>query len=88
MSQKQVWVTTPDNPYDPFTQFDRWYRFDESQGYHTCSKLAFLAMHSNNLSDAESDDVIDSAIQTLVNFYEPNEVYVLAVEGQTQKFGL
>ncbi len=87
-SKAQVWVTTVDNPFDPFTQWDQWYRFDERSGYHTCEHLAWLAQPSNNLSDAEYEDCIDFAIQTLISWYDPNEVYVLAIEGQTQAFGM
>lgn len=86
-SKAQVWITTIDNPYDPFTQWDQWYRFDENSGYATCEHLARIAQTSNELSDAEYEDCIDFAIQTLLNWYEPNEVYVLAIEGQTQPFG-
>ena len=32
-------LTTTDNPYDPFTQYDAWYRFDEGKGYHSCAYL-------------------------------------------------
>ena len=30
-------LTTSDNPYNPFTQFDEWQMFDSLQGYNTCS---------------------------------------------------
>ena len=46
-----------------------------------------INIHHDNLSDAEYEDCIDAAIQTLVSWYDPNEVYVLAIEGQTQRFG-
>ena len=89
MSQKkEVWVTTVDNPFDPFTQWDRWYRYDMNMGYNTCGRLANMAAISNDLSDAEIQDCIDAAIQDLIKFYEPFEIYTLAIEGQTQKFGL
>lgn len=86
--KKKVWVTTVDNPFDPFTQFDRWYRFDENSGYHTCSRLAILGRPSNDLTDEELEDCIDTAIAKLINWYDPYEVYTLAIEGQTQPFGL
>lgn len=89
MSQKkQVWVTTVDNPYDPFTQWNSWYRYDEKMGYHTCGRIARLANSSNDLTDAEIEDSIDSAIQRLIGWYEPYEVYTLAIEGQTKQLGL
>ena len=86
-SKPQVWITTVDNPFDPFTQWDQWYRFDENSGYATCERIARIAQSSNDLSDAEEEDSIHFAIQTLLHWYEPNEVYQLAIEGQTQPFG-
>ena len=52
MMSKECMLTTIDNPYDYFTQFDQWYMFDVSHGYNTCSLMARLAKTSNNLSDA------------------------------------
>lgn len=85
--KKQVWVTTLDNPFDPFTQWDRWYSYDMYMGYNTCGTLARLANPSNDLSDAEYQDCIDGAIQRLLEWYDPFEVYELAIEGKTKRFG-
>ena len=49
-------LTTIDNPFNPFTQFDEWFAFDESKGYHTCSYLARITKGSYELSEA--DDVL------------------------------
>ena len=84
---KEVWVTTVDNPFDPFTQWDAWYRYDEKCGYHTCGRLARLSRNSNELSETETDQAITQAILTLIDLYEPFGVYRLAVEGKTQSFG-
>ena len=35
-----VMLTTVDNPYSPFTQFDDWYSYDVLKGHNTCSLLA------------------------------------------------
>ena len=52
-------LTTTDNPYDPFTQYEAWYRFDEDNGYHSCAFLARIARTSDQLSDKENQEEIE-----------------------------
>ena len=61
-------LTTVDNPYNPFVQFDEWYAFDESKGYHTCEYLARIAKTSPDISDAENNDAIEEAINEILFF--------------------
>lgn len=60
-------LTTVDNPYNPFTQFDEWIRFDESSGYFTTNYLARLTLSSGDLSDADQSSAIEHAIDEIVN---------------------
>jgi hypothetical protein len=60
-------LTTVDNPFDPFTQFNQWYAFDTTQGYHSASLLARVARSSDDLSDADQHSVIQEAIDEIVN---------------------
>ena len=83
----ELWVTTVDNPFDPFTQWDQWYRFDELNGYHTCSEIARLAPGSPlNQSDKEMVDEINTAIQILCERCYPVEVWVPCVKGKTRRW--
>ena len=59
-------LTTIDNPYDPFTQFNEWYAYDEDRGYHSCAFLARIVITSDELSDADQEDAINSAIDEIV----------------------
>lgn len=59
-------LTTLDNPFDPFTQFDEWYAWDERAGYHTTSFLARIVQTSHELSDADQDLAIERAIDECV----------------------
>jgi hypothetical protein len=63
-----IWITTTDNPFDFFTQFDDWYQFDESKGYHTCSYVARIAKVSNDLSELDNNIEIARAIEEILNF--------------------
>lgn len=63
-----VWLTTVDNPYNPFIQYDEWEAFDEQNGYHTCSYLARIANTSHDLSDQENEDIIEQAINEIISF--------------------
>lgn len=63
-----VMLTTIDNPFDPFTQWDEWKRFDEDMQYYTCEYLARIAKTSDDLSDADNESAIEDAINEIVSF--------------------
>lgn len=59
-------LTTTDNPYDPFDQYDEWYTMDEMLGYNTPSYLARIAIVSDDLGDAFYHYEIERAIDEIV----------------------
>ena len=59
-------LTTIDNPFNPFDQFDEWFAYDVSKGYHTCSYLARIAKTSDELSPQDEDLAIEQAIDEIV----------------------
>lgn len=61
-------LTTVDNPYDPFDDFDNWYRFDMDKGYNSCAYLDRIAMTSDALSDAENSEEISRAIDEIIKY--------------------
>lgn len=61
-------LTTVDNPFNPFTQWDEWKRFDEDKKHFTCGLLARIAKTSDDLSDADYDHAIIEAIDEIVRF--------------------
>ena len=65
---EQVMLTTIDNPYNPFVQWDEWYAFDEQKGYHTCGYLARICKSSEDFSEAEELETINMAIDEIVAF--------------------
>jgi len=67
VSEAKAWLTTSDNPYNPFTQWDDWYNYDVSSGYNTCSYLARIVHGSNELSDADEEEAETSAINEIVD---------------------
>ena len=62
----EVYITTFDNPFNPFKEFTKWFLFDCEKGYNTCSYLARIAKTSDQLSDAENAIEIERAIDEII----------------------
>lgn len=60
-------LSTVDNPFDPFTQFDEWFAWDAKAGYHTLDLLGRLIRTSDDLSEAEQQDIYNSVVQEIVD---------------------
>lgn len=61
-----VMLTTIDNPFNPFTQWDDWLRYDEDKKYYTCGYLARIVKVADDLSDEENDRLTEYAIDEIV----------------------
>lgn len=61
-----VRITTEDNPFNPFTEWNEWYFYDLSKGYSTCERLDRLAKTSSELSDEINDEELNDAIDQLI----------------------
>lgn len=59
-------LTTVDNPFDPFTQFDEWLAYDTRLGYDTPGMLARITIISNDLSEPDQALAIQNAIDEIV----------------------
>lgn len=75
MEFQDCMITTKDNPYDPFLQFDQWYNFDTQMGYNTLSLLARVAYTSDEMSEADQQLSILSAIDEIC-LNDPTENYI------------
>lgn len=74
-------LTTVDNPFNPFTQFDQWYQFDSDKGYNSSQYLDRIARTSDQLSEAENDAEIERAIDEIIK-YDVLNVYKKVYESE------
>lgn len=61
----ETWVTTLDNPWNFFTNFDEWNAFDQQKGYNTCAYVARICMASNEMSEEERENEIEHAVDEI-----------------------
>ena len=59
-------LTTIDNPYNPWTQYDEWFAWDAQAGYHTPGYLARIVRSSDELSDEDQSLAIEQAIDEII----------------------
>lgn len=59
-------LTTIDNPYNPFHNWDEWYTFDITKGYFSCGLLARFAIASDSLSEPEKRTFLQDAMKRII----------------------
>ena len=63
-----VALTTFDNPYNPFTQFQKWFLFDTEKGHNSCADLARIARTSDEFTEEENEKEIERAIDEIIQY--------------------
>lgn len=60
-------LTTYDNPYSPFTEFELWFKYDMILGHNCCGLLdqtaAIDSIQSEQLNEKDSLDAIDYIVK-------------------------
>lgn len=64
----RVAITTEDNPFDPFSDFDNWNNYDTTKGYHSASILARLANVHRGMTEKEIEEAIEEAVDKMVKY--------------------
>lgn len=77
-------LTTIDNPFNPFTQWDSWLRFDIDNGYYTNEYLARIADTDVVMSDSQTDSAVREAMIEIVE-NNPTNMWVLVYEPEYKK---
>ncbi len=72
MQSEECSITTFDNPYDPFEQFELWFLYDVEKGYNTCAYLGRIARTSDSLTDEENSAEIERAIDEIIRYDAAN----------------
>jgi hypothetical protein len=60
-------LTTTDNPFNPFTQFDEWNTYDTKEGWHTLSYLGRVVKSSHELSESDQHNAFEQGIQEILD---------------------
>ena len=76
-----VMLTTVDNPFNPLTDWDDWYNYDESKGYYTSEYLARITKTSDDLGEKEQDRAIEDAIDEIIDL-NPDGFYKKIVDSE------
>lgn len=63
---KNHMLSTSDNPFNPWTQFDDWYAWDTRENYNTLSLLARVVRTADDLPQALEEQAIEDAIIEIV----------------------
>lgn len=82
---RALWLTTADNPYDFFEQFDQWYQFDTTHGYNTCGLIARFIPDDPSFDITKEHEAINDIICRIKSI-EPLNQYIIVGKMITPQF--
>lgn len=62
-------ITTVDNPWNPYTNFNEWLSYDTRNGYRTSERLAALSVVSDRSSPDQNAFEVETAIDTMCELF-------------------
>ncbi len=74
-------LTTVDNPWNPFVDYDEWLAYDYAHGHDTPGYLARMSNVAMDLPESEMEAEIQRAIDEIVRI-NPNGLYRKISEAQ------
>ena len=77
-------LSTIDNPFNPFEDFDSWFLFDVEKGYNSCSYLARIAKTSNEFTEEEEAEEIERAIDEIIQ-YDFMNLYIKVKQADSEE---
>lgn len=75
-TDNDIWITTIDNPYNPFTHWDEWFAYDTQANHNTCAYVARIVDTEVELPDHQRSRDIDTGIHEILQ-YNLNGNYIL-----------
>lgn len=70
-SNKRYYLTTSDNKFNYFTEYDDWLRYDNDYGYHTNELVARVSNTCFGLPPEINDDLVMMAVDSIIDFGLP-----------------
>ena len=72
-------LSTVDNPYNPFDEFDKWLVYDMTKGHNCCGIVDRITTTSRDVGDDMQSNDIAEAIDRFVSV-DPLQLYIKVVK--------
>ena len=67
MNKDEYFITTSDNPFDYFNDFDNWQQFDEDNNYYTLSYIARIRdTYPESLDSEEENKIMNQVFNDII----------------------
>ena len=68
-------LSTIDNPFNPFEDYNSWLMFDKEKGYDSAERLMRIAKLTDDMTQKEENEEIERAIDEIIK-YDILNVYI------------